>query len=88
MLAVYTGAGKIVSCSKDTYRIDVYMTKLMILKLIHSVHFLHFYFCMGEAVLSQLTACNMYGQGTLTLVSTKHQTGLRHIVKPEIQDLK
>ena len=34
MLAVYTGAGKNVSCSKDTYRTDVCMTKLMILKLI------------------------------------------------------
>jgi len=36
MLAVYTGAGKIVSCSKDTYRTDVCMTKLMIATEINS----------------------------------------------------
>ena len=38
------------------------------------------YFSVEGAMLSQLTACNMYGQGTLTLVSTKHQSGLHHVV--------
>jgi len=47
MLAVYTGAGKIVSCSKDTYSIDICMTKLMILILIHFPTFLAFVFLHG-----------------------------------------
>jgi len=48
MLAVYTGAGKIVSCSKDTYySIDICMTKLMILILINFPTFLALVFLHG-----------------------------------------